>query len=333
MVVSHNQKELLPRCLDSILGQKLDVPYEIIVSDDRSTDGTWDVIEQYVRHYPDIVKGIHCNSDECNPDNKSDRCGWNKATAYKHCCGEFFVNIDADDYLSGDDIYQLQIDQLRAHPECSMCQQLAWQLDDGKPHDTGFAWPESPWFTTGRVMNVDGVLKKDLLGVNTTYMIRRCGDENPAEKYGKYFNDTVITLYHMQFGPVVMLERAGYVWMQYNTSISNATYGKEGDVFYGMLSLQLASLLPQLRMSLLGRRDLRLYHLLQHCIKGKVMISDNLRDRYKHFDGFLFKYLLSDQRSLKGKVRILKALLIYNRCSRDNFNNKKHVRQLAEALI
>ena len=93
-MVSHNQGHLLSRCLDSILSQRLDVPYEIIVSDDRSTDGTWNLIHHYEQLYPTIVRGVHCNSDECNPSNRSERCGWNKANAYRHARGDFFFNID-----------------------------------------------------------------------------------------------------------------------------------------------------------------------------------------------------------------------------------------------
>jgi glycosyltransferase involved in cell wall biosynthesis len=40
LVITHNQRDLLKRCLDSVLGQKLNVPFEVIVSDDRSDDGT-----------------------------------------------------------------------------------------------------------------------------------------------------------------------------------------------------------------------------------------------------------------------------------------------------
>ena len=40
LLITHNQRELLQRCLDSVLAQELRVPFEIIVSDDRSTDGT-----------------------------------------------------------------------------------------------------------------------------------------------------------------------------------------------------------------------------------------------------------------------------------------------------
>ena len=40
LIITHNQRRLLERCLDSVLNQIIDVPYEIIISDDGDDDGT-----------------------------------------------------------------------------------------------------------------------------------------------------------------------------------------------------------------------------------------------------------------------------------------------------
>lgn len=55
LVISYNQASLIGACLDSILSQSV-APYEVIVQDDCSTDNTWDIILQYARDYPGIIK-------------------------------------------------------------------------------------------------------------------------------------------------------------------------------------------------------------------------------------------------------------------------------------
>lgn len=55
MVITYNQESLISRALDSILCQK-DFVYEIIVSDDCSTDLTWEVILNYEKQFPGIIK-------------------------------------------------------------------------------------------------------------------------------------------------------------------------------------------------------------------------------------------------------------------------------------
>lgn len=57
IVITYNQEHLLPTALNSVFNQSV-LPYEVIIGDDCSTDGTWDVIQEYYRKYPDIVKPI-----------------------------------------------------------------------------------------------------------------------------------------------------------------------------------------------------------------------------------------------------------------------------------
>ena len=53
LVITHNQRELLKRCLDSVLGQKLNVPFEVIVSDDRSDDRTAEYMAELIQQWKD----------------------------------------------------------------------------------------------------------------------------------------------------------------------------------------------------------------------------------------------------------------------------------------
>ena len=309
LVISHNQRNLLPRCLDSILGQKISVPFEIIVSDDRSNDGTWELIEEYVQKYPEIIKGVKCNSDECNPVNQSERCGWNKATVYKQAKGDFFVNIDADDYLKSDDIYQRQLELLLANPDCSLCQQRVWQVCDGQPIESGYAWPKHPKLNEGVILDAATIIQNDLLGLNQTYLIRRDKENNPAEKLGKWFNDTNITLYYLQLGKVIFLDRSDYVWVQYKRSISNSVRNWDRQVLYALLPLQHTLLFPQFSNLFPIQRNLTLAKLLKNSIFKRLEISDGMRNYCSEFEGFIFQYYGRGQKGLKSRIRVVKAYL------------------------
>ena len=54
-VVTYNQEDVVGRTLDSLITQK-DYLYEICVSDDCSSDNTWDVLLDYQRRFPDLFK-------------------------------------------------------------------------------------------------------------------------------------------------------------------------------------------------------------------------------------------------------------------------------------
>lgn len=333
LVISHNQKHLLPRCLDSILGQKLNVRYEVIVSDDRSSDGTWELIEQYEKKYSDIIRGVKCNSDECNPVNNSERCGWNKATAYKNSKGRYFVNIDADDYLKSDDIYQKQLDALMANPDCSMCQQRAWQVDDGKPLQSGYAWPTDPRLKDGIKLSAAYIIQHDLQGLNPTYMIRKNGDENPAEKFGKWFNDTNITLYFLQFGKAIFIDRADYVWVQYRSSISNSVVDWDRQLLYALLPLQQATLIPRFKYYFLMRYNRELAGLLKHSLFRHIPFGNGIVAYYAQIDAFIFQYYAKGQRGIASRVRIAKALLQYYKIHKRSDHTKEAADKLYSLLL
>lgn len=56
IVVTYNQERTIGRTLDSVLGQKFDGDFEIVIGDDCSEDDTRRVCEEYSRRYPNRVR-------------------------------------------------------------------------------------------------------------------------------------------------------------------------------------------------------------------------------------------------------------------------------------
>lgn len=332
LVISHNQKDYISRCLDSILRQRINEPFEIIVSDDNSSDGTWQIIKEYEQQYP-VIKAVQCNSDECKPVTRSERCGWNKANVYNHASGEFFVNIDADDYLKSDDIYQTQLDALRRNPDCSMCQQRVWQVKDGQPLSSGYAWPQHPILKDGIVLDYSDIIQNDLIGVNPTYMIRRNAKENPTEKYGKWYDDTVITYYHLQLGKVVFVDRADYVWVQYGTSISNSDKGWDRELLYALLPFHHAHYFPQLKSLLLAQPNLNLVHVTKESVFHKIRLQDITIQYIKQFDGFVPNYFANGQKGIWSKLRLARILFLYKQLRKSSHKDEKALDKLYRLVM
>lgn len=55
LVITYRQEAFIGSCLDSILSQST-MPYEVIIADDCSPDGTWDIVQQYATRYPRIIR-------------------------------------------------------------------------------------------------------------------------------------------------------------------------------------------------------------------------------------------------------------------------------------
>ena len=229
ILISHEQRELLRRCVDSILAMQVDYPYEIIISDDRSTDGTYELAQKYAT---DVATGVidrnglvriiatQCNSDDCSPATTSQRSGWNRCNGYKHVEGKYIAHVDADDYFrEGAEVYKKQIELLEQHPECSCCMANLYELDEG---DTKLRQRHEPkLYYTGRIISGEEFIKENCFIESHVFMYRRNYEQDPVALYGKLYVDSLLTYHHMQFGPVICLNQTDYLYVQYPKSISN----------------------------------------------------------------------------------------------------------------
>ena len=90
-VISYNQEDVIRRAIDSLIIQK-DYIYEICVSDDCSTDKTWDILLEYSNNYPGLFKLNQNNPNICIFENVEK--SWQMASGDLQCS------------LAGDDAYE-----------------------------------------------------------------------------------------------------------------------------------------------------------------------------------------------------------------------------------
>lgn len=62
--LSYNHENTIAECLNSILSQDFPYPFEVIVNDDCSTDGSREIINLYASKYPRIIKPVFQNTNQ-----------------------------------------------------------------------------------------------------------------------------------------------------------------------------------------------------------------------------------------------------------------------------
>ncbi|MDE7396317.1 MAG: glycosyltransferase [Muribaculum sp.] len=117
IVVTYNQEATIGRALDSILAQDFELPYEIVVGDDASTDGTRAILEEYRKNYPDIIRL------RLLPVNRGVR--ENYITCLLDCHGRYIADCAGDDFWTDKTRLRRQYEMMENDPTLSVVH-TAW---------------------------------------------------------------------------------------------------------------------------------------------------------------------------------------------------------------
>lgn len=164
IIPSYNRANTVGKTIESIINQKCNFDFEIIIGDDCSTDNAREILLQYQEKYPQyIVLLFH----ETNIG-----LGANWAICAMHCRGKYLANCDNDDFWHNQNKLQLQVDFLTAHPEYGVVHSNYRELDreNGRMSEVVFSdfiqkKPIQKSFFEGKfkVCNATVMYKKELI--------------------------------------------------------------------------------------------------------------------------------------------------------------------------
>lgn len=125
VVMTYNQKDYIEKAIDSILSQNINVEYKILIHDDCSNDGTYELLLNKQKENPNKIEIIRQDSRKFLID------GFNMMI-YKyvvpHINSKYVAYCDGDDYWCDNKKLQKQYDFMKEHQDYSMCFHNAYQL-------------------------------------------------------------------------------------------------------------------------------------------------------------------------------------------------------------
>ena len=116
LCITYNQENFIRQCLDSFMMQKTNFKFEVLIHDDASTDKTADIIREYEKKYPDIIKPIYQTENQW-----SKGLAVNRTYNYPRITGKYVAMCEGDDYWTDPYKLQKQVDFLEKHPDYSLC--------------------------------------------------------------------------------------------------------------------------------------------------------------------------------------------------------------------
>src|SRR5262245_33842255 len=113
ILTTYNHEQFIRQALDSIFMQKTTFAFEVIITEDCSTDSTAAILLEYKLRYPEQIALIL--SEQNLNSNKVTR------RAIEAARGEYLAFLDGDDYWISSEKLQRQVGFLDTNPNCALC--------------------------------------------------------------------------------------------------------------------------------------------------------------------------------------------------------------------
>jgi glycosyltransferase involved in cell wall biosynthesis len=113
-IVTYNHEKFIAQCIESVIMQKVNFTFDIIIGEDCSTDNTRKIIQEIEAKYPDIIKPIYHQTNVGAYRNAYEFC-------YPKLTGDYIACLEGDDYWLDEYKLQKQVDALERDSNAALC--------------------------------------------------------------------------------------------------------------------------------------------------------------------------------------------------------------------
>lgn len=113
-IITYNHEKYIRQCLEGVMMQKTNFPFEVIIGEDCSTDNTRKIVEEFEAKYPDVIKPIYQEKNVGGARNAYEFC-------YPKLSGKYIAICEGDDYWTDPLKLQKQVDFLENNPDVVLC--------------------------------------------------------------------------------------------------------------------------------------------------------------------------------------------------------------------
>lgn len=114
--ITYNHEPYIMQTLDGFLMQKTRFPFEVLIHDDASTDRTADIIREYEKKFPKIIKPIYQKENQYSKGNRAILASF----VYPRAKGKYIALCEGDDYWIDENKLQKQVDFMEQNPDVGL---------------------------------------------------------------------------------------------------------------------------------------------------------------------------------------------------------------------
>jgi glycosyltransferase involved in cell wall biosynthesis len=191
---AYNHVDFIREALDSFLSQSTTFDFEVLVNDDASTDGTAEILAEYAKSHPDIVRPLFHKTNQTTAGLRN----INLAHNFPRARGKYLAMCDGDDFWTSPEKLQRQVEYLESHPDCALVFHPIIDFDDGQPLSEGDVFPSSTSnFTEESLARGNFVGSSSVVYRKVNYTTAQL-NVMPADWY--------LHLYHARFGEIGFID-------------------------------------------------------------------------------------------------------------------------------
>jgi glycosyltransferase involved in cell wall biosynthesis len=291
LVITYQHVNFIRDTLEGILQQKTNFPFEIVIGDDASTDGTREICIEYAQRNPDKIRlFLHERANNIAILNKP--C---LIFQYIYNCfnlrGKYVAGVSGDDYWTDPTKLQKQYDFLIKNPDYSMCYHK-WVIVNGDVKNT---------INVNKSKTIDRVVTgKSPRGLSLMYkniyhnVPFQLAEVLAEDTFAKFILSTLgKKKYISNINPAIYREHQGGIW-----SLAPRLFKYDSDVLSATKILETyfnTKYRSKLEALLLARLLIRKLYLIENKTKTKTIfntISGIFNEMQKHKFKFYFPFRL-----------------------------------------
>lgn len=232
-----NHEKYIAKTLDSIVTQKTDFKYEIIIHDDASNDKTVYIIEEYAKRYPNLIVPVF---------QKENQYSKHIDILFQFCLprarGKYLAFCECDDFWTDSKKLQKEVDVLEKDSSISYVCHSSYLVDkDGFLIGKKASYNSSCFIPTESIITID----RNSFTTASILIRKKIFEDYPREFMKSPVGDVMLKIYGAFNGDVYFLNDicSAYrlsspgSWTSRNNSYNaRKSFTEEMNYFYGLLN-------------------------------------------------------------------------------------------------
>ncbi|MFL0245455.1 glycosyltransferase [Candidatus Clostridium stratigraminis] len=215
-VLAYNHENYIAQCLNSIIKQKGDFNLNIIISEDKSHDGTAKIVEDYIKN----VKANKNVTFEFFKGKENLGMVENLRRLLKACRKSMYTALmDGDDYWDDENKLQTHIEFMESHPQCSISFDDIIFFDEVENKYNFYNIQQQ---IKGDIFNTTDITSVNFIGnISCCFYYSKYFDQIPNEFYKMFVGDWMLNIQFSMFGEIGHVKEAMTIYRKHVQGIWN----------------------------------------------------------------------------------------------------------------